>query len=188
MSRTGLIRLSLVVTASGIVGACGDSASEPIGVVGVVAAIDVTPAGATLVLGQTERFRVLATDAQGSPVTGATYTWTSSNASVVTVDGLGVVTAIGEGSASVTATAGGVSGAAAVTVVAITFASVSSDDSQTCALTLPNVRSHHKWRGLLLGIRWRGADRQQHASARLRRSRLPLAEPWGWGPHVRRHH
>uniref|UniRef100_UPI003B518ACB Ig-like domain-containing protein n=1 Tax=Candidatus Palauibacter sp. TaxID=3101350 RepID=UPI003B518ACB len=50
------------------------------------------------------------------PLPGAAVTWASSDASVVTVDGTGLVTAVGDGSAMVTATSGSAQGSATVTV------------------------------------------------------------------------
>jgi uncharacterized protein YjdB len=49
----------------------------------------------------------VARDANGNPVSGTTFTWTSVNAAVATVDPAGVVTARGTGSTSIRAAAGG---------------------------------------------------------------------------------
>ena len=50
-----------------------------------------------------------------------TVTWTSDNEEVATVDGSGLVTAVGEGTATITATANDGSGVAASCVVTVTF-------------------------------------------------------------------
>jgi len=47
------------------------------------------------------------------PVTAAVTNWTSSNPGVLTVNGSGVITAVGAGSATISATAGGVTGTSA---------------------------------------------------------------------------
>ena len=49
-------------------------------------------------------------------MTGATITWSSRSAVVATVDGSGLVTAAGNGTATITASAGGASGTAKITV------------------------------------------------------------------------
>ena len=56
------------------------------------------------------------TDANGHPVAAAPVTWESSAPDVFTVDSLGVVTSIGNGSGTVRASVGDVSGTAEVTV------------------------------------------------------------------------
>ena len=82
----------------------------------VVTNIDVTPPTATLNVGETEPFSALARDQFGLKLSGVTFTWTSDNATVGTIDDTGRFTAKAAGSATVTATAGNVSGTATVTV------------------------------------------------------------------------
>ena len=72
-------------------------------------------------IGETARLRAAVTDANGHPVSSATITgWSSSDRSVATVDAEGLVTAVGDGRAVITATAendhGIVSGTAMVEV------------------------------------------------------------------------
>ena len=79
--------------------------------------VTVVPAQATIVaLGDTLRLQAEAFDGNGHAVADAEFSWGSSDDSVATVDGSGLVMAAGNGAASVTATAGGASGAAEVTV------------------------------------------------------------------------
>ena len=79
--------------------------------------VRISPAADTLVaLGDTLRLSAEAFDANGHLVADAGFTWASSDESVVTVDGAGLVTAVGPGGASVTATTAEVAGSAAVTV------------------------------------------------------------------------
>ncbi|HMN07617.1 MAG TPA: Ig-like domain-containing protein [Gemmatimonadaceae bacterium] len=84
--------------------------------------ISVTPAPASIfvddpiVVGDTVRLRAVARDRDGVVVTGTTITWRSSAPAIATVDGAGVVRAVALGTATITATGGGVSGNAAVQV------------------------------------------------------------------------
>lgn len=67
-------------------------------------------------IGETVQFAVEALDGNGHPVAGVVFTWSSSNASVATVDASGLATTTGIGSAEIAATAGGVRAAAELTV------------------------------------------------------------------------
>ena len=81
------------------------------------AEVRVSPAADTLVaLGDTLRLSAQALDANGHPVAGTDFSWTSDDESVVTVDADGLVTAVGNGEAGVTASTADVTGSAAVTV------------------------------------------------------------------------
>ena len=84
----------------------------------ILESITVTPATATLEINGTEQFSATALDQFGNAMTGVSVAWTSSNETVGTVDENGLFTALAEGTADVTATAGGVTGSAAVTVSA----------------------------------------------------------------------
>lgn len=66
--------------------------------------------------GETAEATVTARDAMGNVVAGQPVAWTSSNPRVATVSGSGVVTAGSPGTASITATVGGVSGQATIAV------------------------------------------------------------------------
>ena len=77
----------------------------------------VTPSSAELtVLGDTLRLSAEARDVNGQSVAGTVFEWSSSDASVVTVDAAGLVTAAGAGTAVVTARAGSATGEARVSV------------------------------------------------------------------------
>ncbi|MEO6058284.1 MAG: Ig-like domain-containing protein, partial [Gemmatimonadales bacterium] len=81
-----------------------------------VATVTVQPGQVGLLVGQN---RVLAADAlddQGRPVPGATVAWASDDAGVASVDANGRVTARSPGAATITATSGGHSGTAGITV------------------------------------------------------------------------
>ncbi len=80
--------------------------------------VTVTPANTTLQAGGTVRLTADVTDASGAPITDALLAWSSSNESVATVSGSGVVTALStRGSAVISATTlSGISGSATVSV------------------------------------------------------------------------
>jgi uncharacterized protein YjdB len=86
-----------------------------------VASVDVTPANPSLSAPISETVTLTATpkDAGGNTLTmsGRTLTWSSDNTSVATVDpSTGVVTAVAQGTATITATVDGVPGSTIVTV------------------------------------------------------------------------
>ena len=82
-----------------------------------LASIDVSPAADTLfAVGDSLQLTAEPFDANGNPVQDATITWSSEDDAVATVDSNGLVTAAGNGTANITAAAGGASGTAAVTV------------------------------------------------------------------------
>jgi uncharacterized protein YjdB len=82
------------------------------------ASVEVTPAATSIVVGATAPLTATARDAAGAARPGRTFTWQSSAPAVATVDAAGTVTAVSAGSATITATADGVNGTAAVTVTA----------------------------------------------------------------------
>jgi hypothetical protein len=82
--------------------------------------VTVTPSAPSLVVGGTLGLTVSLTDSQNRPVFGKTVSWASDATSIAMVDQLGVVTGVKAGSALITATADGVSGAASVSVTAPT--------------------------------------------------------------------
>jgi uncharacterized protein YjdB len=87
---------------------------------GAVAQVVVTPATAALAaLGQTQQFGAVAQDLNGNAVPGQAFTWTSDTPLVARVDTGGIVTAVANGSATITATAAGVAGSAALTVAQV---------------------------------------------------------------------
>ena len=101
--------------------ACGDGAVEPVTPVTpptpVPTTITVSPASATLqTLGETAQLAAEVRDQNGQAMANAAVAWTSSDPSVATVAASGLVTAVANGAATVTATAGSASGTAAVTV------------------------------------------------------------------------
>ena len=83
----------------------------------VPVSVNVSPDAATLVsLQDTIRISAEAEDADGNSIPNAQFTWSSNDESVATVDASGLVTAQGNGTAAITASAGGVAGSAEITV------------------------------------------------------------------------
>lgn len=83
-----------------------------------IASIVLTPATASVAVGATTTLQATATDADGTVVSGATFTWKTSSETVASVAG-GIVTGVSAGAAQITASAGGVtSNAADITVTA----------------------------------------------------------------------
>ena len=70
-----------------------------------VASVTVAPATATIIEGATKTFTASAVDANGNPVAGVAFTWSSSDESVVTINPSGVASAVTAGDATITATA-----------------------------------------------------------------------------------
>jgi hypothetical protein len=73
-----------------------------------VAAVGVAPATALLAPGDTRVFTATAANSDGDPLPNASVTWATDDTDVATVNANGVVTAVADGTASLTATAGGV--------------------------------------------------------------------------------
>src|SRR5437870_5563923 len=82
-----------------------------------VASVSVTPATATIGVGQTAQYAAITRDAFGNPLGGRTVTWSSSNP------------AVAAGPATITATAEGKSGTATITVSTVPVASVTVSPS-----------------------------------------------------------
>ena len=117
------------VDAAGVVTAVGNgtatitasagaaSGSAVVTVTQAVASVEVSPSMAELTAwGETVQLTAEALDANGDAVAGAVFSWESTDVPVATVDAAGVVTAAGNGAATITASAGSASGSAVVTV------------------------------------------------------------------------
>ena len=96
------------------------TASAQVRVEQMAAEIRVSPAADTLrAEGDTLQLLAEAFDSNGNAVAGQAFVWSSSDAAVATVDATGLVTAMGQGSAEITAavTATGVAGTVTLTVL-----------------------------------------------------------------------
>ncbi len=98
-------------------GAFADTANVTVSLA-PVANVVVTPASATLGVGETVQLTATPTDASGNPLSGRQVTWESSDPAVANVSAAGVVAGGAAGSATITAVSEGVSGSAEITVAA----------------------------------------------------------------------
>jgi trimeric autotransporter adhesin len=81
-----------------------------------VATVSVSPTSLPLAVRQSGQLTATARDANGNVLSGRVITWTTSASGVATVSSGGLVTGVGAGTATITATSEGKSGTAAVTV------------------------------------------------------------------------
>jgi uncharacterized protein YjdB len=97
---------------------CGGTTSPPPSTP-TVASVTVSPSGATLTAPSgTQQMSATARDSNGNTMSGVSFTWTSSNSTVASVSSGGLVTGKSAGTATITATASGVSNTASITVQA----------------------------------------------------------------------
>jgi len=99
------------ISATATVTVNGETPVEP-----VLDTIEVAPDGITLAIDGTQQFEATAFDESGKQMTGVEFDWTCSNETVGEIDDTGLFTAKAAGTATVTASADGKSGEAAVTV------------------------------------------------------------------------
>ena len=79
--------------------------------------IAVTPSSHTLeAIGETVQLRATVRDQRNNTMSGQTITWSSGDEAVATVDGNGLVTAVGDGMVEITAKSGSLSASATITV------------------------------------------------------------------------
>lgn len=103
---------SAAVPAAAALYLCGGCAEPP-----VPTTIAISPASAPLhSIGETMQLTATVEDQYGQAMTGTAIAWSSGDASVAGVDAAGLVTAVDNGVATVTASAGAESGTAEVTV------------------------------------------------------------------------
>jgi uncharacterized protein YjdB len=92
-----------------------------------VVSVDVTPASASVAVGGTVQLTATAQNAEGETLIGRTFSWATDAPSTATVSTGGLVTGVGTGEATITATSEGKIGTARVTV-ATNAAAVASVD------------------------------------------------------------
>jgi uncharacterized protein YjdB len=90
-----------------------------------VATVTISPAATGTIVGQTVPLTAITLDAAGNVLTGRVVGWSSSDNTVATVSGTGVVTGIGVGNATISATSEGQTGTATISVSLVAVASVS---------------------------------------------------------------
>src|SRR5690348_3422140 len=107
----------VIASGDGSVSATPDTATVTVVAVRV-ATVTVAPAVASVGAGTTVQLSVTAADSAGNVLVNRATAWVSSNTSVATVSGTGMVSGVAPGSATITATSEGQSGTAAITVAA----------------------------------------------------------------------
>ena len=115
-----MIRLCAVLAAPALAWACGGDgpAAPPPPEPSRPTTVTVTPAAAELrALGATVQLTAEVRDQNARLMAGTAVRWRSGDASVATVGASGLVTAVGEGRATITASAGGGEGTAEITVM-----------------------------------------------------------------------
>lgn len=118
---TGLLPGTAVITAT----AEGKSGSATITVTIIpVASVTVTLDPASVTVGEKSQATATIKDLLGNTVTGREVTWSSSDATLATVDASGVVTTLGIGAVDIIATSEGKSGSATLTIANAPVASV----------------------------------------------------------------
>ena len=104
--------------AATVTATAGEAAGEArVTVMQSAGSVTVSPSMDSVALGDTLRLVAEAYDETGHVVEGAVFTWSSSDAPVATVDPSGLVQGAGEGTTTITATAGDASGTSEITVV-----------------------------------------------------------------------
>ena len=148
MSKTDLVsRLRRIFTPAVVVvvASCGGGGGDGGGTTnppGGVARVEITAPSASMEVGQNMQVTVRYFDASSSQLTGRTVTYSTSNSSVATVNTSGLVTAVGPGAVTITATVDGVQGNLPITVtdvpvffILITPANPSVRQGETITLT-----------------------------------------------------
>ena len=96
----------------------GASDSSRVTVQQQVSSVTITPATRTLFIGTNFQLSATAVDGRGNPMPAATtFAWSSSASAVVSTDSAGRLTALTSGTATISATAGGVTGTSVITVL-----------------------------------------------------------------------
>ena len=122
VSSTGLV--TAITNGTAVITATSGSASATASVTVAQVAATLSLSDSTLKfysLPDTTQLTATVADANGEVIDGATVTWATSAASVVTVSSTGLVTSVGDGSATIIATSGSVSAIASVTVTSLFF-------------------------------------------------------------------
>ncbi len=97
-----------------LVAACDSGPVAPPGP--TVASVSIVASVGDLQIGETAQLSAILRDAQGGPVTGAAITWSTSDGSIASVSDGGLVTGLGNGNVTITASAQGRSGTIGIPV------------------------------------------------------------------------
>ena len=119
-----MIAMRFVILVPLVVSACAGCSDAPGSIVEppIVQSVDVLPPNATIVVGQIIQFVATPRDADGLPVDGQAFTWSTSNPAIVSIDTIGRVTGMASGTVTITATTAETAGSATVEVSAVPLA------------------------------------------------------------------
>jgi hypothetical protein len=135
-----ILRLSGAVVLYSIVTACGGGGGGD-GSTGPVAVADVrVTAPATVFEGATAQAQAVVLDGSGSPLSGRSVSWSSSNDAIATVNSSGMISGVTSGTATIRATSGGKTGSSDITV---------SRDPAVASITLTPLVASIQSRGTL---------------------------------------
>ena len=110
-------RIFALAAVAALLGACGGGGEKTTAPpVPVLTTINVTLSASSVQVGQTANASATGTDQNGASIGVNAVTWSSGATNVATVDANGIVTAVSAGTATITATSAGKSGAATITV------------------------------------------------------------------------
>jgi uncharacterized protein YjdB len=136
---TGVTPGSTSITAT----AEGKSASVTVNILPVpVGTVSVSPGSANTIIGTTQPLTVTVKDLNGTVVTDRVVTWSSGTTSVATVNQAGVVSAAALGTATITATSEGKSGASTITVVPVPVGSVSLEPAGSTTIVVGGTQQY----------------------------------------------
>ncbi len=147
----------IIVDVTGDFGTFSASASVTVLPSGSVATVSVTPVHPTIASGSTQQLTATPRDSAGNPLP-VPVVWGSSDSTIVSVDGTGIVTGHLAGTAVITAAAGGKSGTDSVTVVpgpaspatsfiAVSAPTIPAGDSVTFTLTTKDAAGNARTSG-----------------------------------------
>ena len=142
---TGMSAGTTTITATS--GLFSSSASLTVTPRRAVASVSVSPVSTILIVGEAKVLAASLMDASGNPISNRPIAWAIDNPAVATVGANGQLTAVSAGTARATATSEGISGSAAITVMTLSFASISAGDLHTCGLTVEGAT--YCWGALL---------------------------------------
>ena len=122
MSRPRILISATIGACVAWIAACGDGSTDPVPPPSPpepprATAVFVSPPRAELTaVGETLQLAVQVRDQNGQVMDGVTVTWSTGSPAVATVDASGLVTAVGDGAATISATAGSATGNSEITV------------------------------------------------------------------------
>jgi hypothetical protein len=122
VSSTGVVRAkaagnaSVIATRNNRSGSAGISVTQPVASTAPVASVSVSLASNNLIVGGSTQATATTRDASNNVLTGRAVTWSSGSATIASVSGSGLVTAVAAGTTNIVASSEGQSGNASLTV------------------------------------------------------------------------